>query len=278
MTFNEIEILEYVENKLTEKRRIAFEQEIQNNPELKKLVKAMKASVLPYAAALSEQENDEMPQSITDFFDDVSRVVSDDDSGVDKKRSAPKVRRFRSVALAASFAMIFYLMGIISTMLFQPQQTNVQSSFVNYDVPAELFESMAIYQALYSRKTVEAAHQTMQDANSLVSEFNSQNEVETEIPDLSFQGYQFRRVQQLAFEGKPILQFVYLGKDGEPVAVCVTPAKFKGGKKSENYMATQFAGMNTVVWSHADSAYMLISKESKNMLNTLADSIRSDQT
>ena len=95
--------------------------------------------------------------------------------------------------------MLFFLMGIVTTMVFQPTLEEEYSSFANYDVPSELFESMIIYQALYSRKTVEEASRLPSDTQRLVKEFNVENNTEMRVPDLSSQGYEFRRVQQLAF-------------------------------------------------------------------------------
>ena len=277
MSVDEIEILEYVDNKLTEKRRIEFEQKMQNDQELQAMVKAMKASILPYDAAFSEQYNEEMPQSVYRFYDEMNQLVSTDHNLSGTKQDSG---RFRGLMVAASLCAVFFTMGLVSHNILKPSFNSADEVFSHYEVPSKLFESMVIYQTLYSRKTVEAATQKMADTEALLKQYNEKYDLATVVPDLSSKGYEFRRVQELSYEGKPILQFVYLAETGEPVAICVTPAKGTHPNKNANkqHIVTEFAGMNTLVWEHSNSAYMLISKEPQKKLDALAQIVRSAQT
>jgi len=276
MSFDEVEILEYVENTLTEKRRIEFEQKMQHSVELRALVKAMKASVLPYSAALSEQYNEDAPESIYDFLDDMKRLVETDNT---KPNTNQGVQQFRGFAIAAGLCAFFFTLGLVSHNVLKPIFHPSDEVFSNYNVPSKLFESMVIYQALYSRKTVEAATQTSTDTNKLLQEFNEKHNLAATVPDLSSKGYEFRRVQELSYKDKPILQFVYLAEQGEPVAICVTPMeKRTSDSAKKQHIVTEYADMNTLVWEHANSAYMLISKEPQKELNALAEIVRSNQT
>ncbi len=262
MVYNEVEVLKYVENSLTPKQRINFEQKMEQDTELKKLVQAMKASVLPYEAALSELEPEgaKAPESLYDFLDDVSRAVNEE---AEIKRSLKL-----PISIVAALAVVVFVAGFMTSTFIKPH-TDQSMMLASYDVPVELFESMVIYQALYSRKTVEAAYQTMEDAKALVDTFSHENGIVLSVPDLSKHGYTFRRVQELAYGGNPILQFVYLAENGEPVAVCITPANTSSVAQLKT-MPSQFANMNTVLWGRSGGAYMLISKEPQDKLNQMA--------
>ena len=271
---DEVEILKYVENHLTETQRIAFEQRMKSDVGLQEAVQAMQASFLPYTAAVSEYEsrNDltEVPEELRTFFDEVNGAL-------DEQSKVNNITRFSFTGYAkiAVFAFALFFTGFLSSQfmnsgVFSQKENNF---LARYDVPHELFEYMVIYQALYNRGTVDAASQTVIDRYKLLNQFNRENDLSIEVPNLNEYGYQFRRVQQLAYQGRPILQFVYLGKTGEPVAVCVTPAK------TDNQDATNlskiFAGMNTVSWGKAGSVFMLISKESEMKLNYMAENLSS---
>lgn len=269
MIYNEVEILRYVENDLTQKQRITFEQKMTQDEELRDLVQNMKASVLPYEAVMTEQEQDKMPHSLYKFLGDISRVVNEDRDVNDKYQ---KKAFFGKLALVASFAAVLFFAGFMSSSVFNASNSEQQNLLSDYDVPAKLFESMATYQELYSRKTVEAANQSINDTNALLSEFNKDNQLALSVPNLSEYGYKFRRVQQLNYDGKPILQFVYLDDAGEPVAVCVTPAN-TGNVKQTLQMTSSFGAMNTVFWGHEGGAYMLISKEPQKKLETMAENL-----
>jgi len=271
MIYDEVQILRYVENDLTQKQKIAFEQKMQQDEELRSLVQSMKASILPYEAVMAEHENEKMPDSLYKFLDDVSRVANEEGQIKHGKKT-----NFARLALVASFATVLFLAGFLSNSLFYQAEDKVQNLLSEYQVPSELFESMVIYQALYSRKTVEAASQSAKDTSALLKEFNNKNSLALSVPDLTEHGYTFRRVQELAYKEKPILQFIYLDRSGEPVAVCVTPAK--SDSVAQQQIPMQFADMNTVLWGHNGGAYMLISKEPQQKLDIMAASLMKQQS
>ena len=80
----------------------------------------------------------------------------------------------------------------------------------------------------------------------------------------------------MAYKDKPILQFIFLGSDGEPVAVCVTPAKTVN--QEIEIMSLAFAGLNTVSWGRFGSVFMLISKEPQHKLEKMTESLLAKQT
>jgi len=275
MSFNEVEILDYVENRLTEKRRIEFEQKLNDSEELRSLVKQMKASVLPYDAAFSEQFNEDPPESLYQFLDDMTRAGESE-----KAPSSPGLmHRGLGLAFAACLCCAFFAFGLLSHELFKTDSSRTEEVFSHYGVPSKLFESMVIYQTLYTRKTIETTNQKAVDTQKVLDGFNLKYDLATVTPDLSSAGYEFRRVQELSYEGLPILQFVYLAQTGEPIAICVTLGNNNDSTSYEKqHIATKFAGMNTLVWQHSNSVYMLISNESPSKLNALTEIVRARQT
>lgn len=272
MPYSEVDILNYIENRLTEQERIAFENSMDSDGELKELVEAMQASFLPYDEAITHSEcNEKAPESLYNYLDDVSRAIYESGNA---ERSGRKKVSFFSLAKVAGFAVALFAAGYLSSSIIETKQP-YQELLSSFDVSSDLVESMITYQALYDRNTVENASQSAADTQRVLAEFNNANTLTLSVPDLSQFGYQFRRAQQLAFNGKPIMQFVYIDASGEPVAVCVTPANTS--EKALTQMATKYADMNTVLWGHAGSAYMLISKEPKERVDQMAKNLLSKQ-
>jgi len=141
MIYSEVEILRYVENDLTQKQRVTFEQKMVQDEELRDLVQAMKASVLPYEVVMAEQEKDQMPDSLYEFLDDLSRVVSEKSSVKDKKKSL-----FAKLTLVASFAAVLFFAGFITSSIFNPSNDR-QDLLSAYDVPQRI--SLSVLQTLF---------------------------------------------------------------------------------------------------------------------------------
>ena len=269
---DEIEILKYVENRLTEKQRIAFEERMKHDVDLQISVQSMQASFLPYAAAISDYESrngvEEIPSSLWTFFDEISDVLEAQPQQNNNKKSP-----FFYYCQIAAFAGILFFAGFISNHILGSNVFKQKSSklLTHYNIPNELFEYMVIYQALYNRRTVETVSQIASDTQKILEQFNSENDLSVKVPNLNGYGYQFKRVQQLSYQDKSILQFVYLGEDGEPIAICVTPGKSANKKVANESLV--FADMNTVTWGDTGSVFMLISKESQLKLDHIAQEL-----
>ena len=294
---NEVEILQYVQNELSPQQRAVFEQKLAQDDTLKQLVHDMQASALPYAAAFANDDLPDMPEQLNDFLDNMSRLTTTNNvkhaTATQTGKQKPNFAKqwLPHYGIAASIATGFFILGWLSQTMLLPleqkfgqqfeQQTeqsaeqainhaNQQSATTSfsqstdnplaaYTVPAELIESMIIYQALYTRETVEPVTQSLQEASNLLEQFSAANNVQLSIPNLSSQGYAFKRVQTLAYQEQTILQFVYLADSGQPVALCITLGQ-STVKQNSNPLAYPYANMNTLTWANNDLIYMLMGK------------------
>ena len=110
---------------------------------------------------------------------------------------------------------------------------------------------VASYHAMYARETVQDGEPAGLPTQALLRRLQQQGLV-LRIPDLSGQGLQFVRAQQLQFEGRPVLQLVYLPRQGLPVAVCLIPAT------DQVEQAVQVDGQQALTWFSSGWAYVLI--------------------
>lgn len=219
-------------------------------------------------------------------------------------KTAPTKRWLPHYGIAASIAAGFFILGSLSqTMLLFPEQLleqlseklpeqkaeqnvakttqqpltaplneTIHNPLAAYSVPAELIESMIIYQALYTRETVEPVTQSAQEATALLEKFSESHQVKVNIPDLSSQGYAFKRVQTLAYQEQTILQFVYLADSGQPIALCITlgQSKTADNNKPLSYL---YANMNTLTWANSEVIYMLMGKLEADALYPLYQAV-----
>jgi len=294
MKFDEVDILDYTENKLSDNKRAEFEKQLRLDPELQTLVDAMQASVLPYKEAVESIKEQPMPDSIYDFFDSVSQSNEDEKDRKDEKIVSIDKNKTNNVIPLRNIAALL-IVGIggifIGTQLthhehpeleeLQAQQAqnqiqNQTQNFVSANTTAsadisspDLLQAMVIYQTLYSRETVAPLSQDMQAATDLLERYNTAHNANIQVPDMSASGFDFKRVQMLKHGDQPILQFVYLGETGEPVAVCITALK---NIQSLTPMS-KIADTNALSWASQEHAFMLIGKQSPKELAQIKSSL-----
>ena len=271
MNFDENDTLRYLENRLSGKEKIQFEKELLKDTELRELLDVMQLSQLPYESAFTSQEkgNDTAPKDLYDFLDQTHSLEVNQERNLQQSNdnvSHPKFGLFK----IAGFALTLFVAGFLSHSFIGSYNHHKLLSMYGHE--PEIFESIAIYQSLYARDTIEKVNQSNLTAQALLTSFNAKNDVDIKLPDLSSYGFEFRRVQQLIFEGQPLLQFVYLGEEGEPVAICVVPAR-KIEASQKNLFATEFSGMNVIQANGHDSTYIIVSKEPLAVLKKLPNEI-----
>ena len=273
MAFNESDILRYLNNELSAKQRAKLESALENDAELKKVLLAIQASELPYAAAFSQLNDTKAPASLFDFIERQGQSCVMDSKDEECKNDHKNIYSLRSkqkhkLLKIACFALLAFSAGFATHVMIDRSQEYELISMQGHS--PEIFESIAIYQSLYARNTVENVNQPLVHAQELLASFNQSNQSAIALPNLTDYGYEFRRVQQLTFNGRPLLQFVYLGADGEPVAVCVVPAISDHHQLAEfSSFSTEYAGMNVVQGNGKKNAYIIVSKEPKEVLEEM---------
>ena len=160
-------------------------------------------SELPFKEAFEPLLHLKAPDSIVDLIHETALQTE----------RHPILSRFTIISAVAGLVL-----GIVISSLLP--------DFINTgrQVP-ELASQVSQYQSLYQRATVENAAQA--DHQQLRELFISQLGVDFVVPELT--GLEFKRGQLLALHGEPLVQLVYLGQTGVPVALCILPAKKTGG-------------------------------------------------
>jgi len=78
------------------------------------------------------------------------------------------------------------------------------------------------------------------------------------IPEL--EGYEFVRAQHLEYGGAPLLQLVYLGAEGVPLALCFMPTQQQAnGQVAEDVKLGSYYGLNTAEWMQNERRVVMVS-------------------
>jgi len=262
MKIDDVLIIKYVDGLLDESEVVQFEAKLEMDESLREQVAALRASQLPYKAAFDQQELPPIPEALSKSIGELSHVISE----MDTSRAESQPQTFRKFLYAASIAFAF-VAGIASTKMALVADTD---SDINADVSVlsqnledidleslggkDLIDATIIYQALYDRDTVGKVFQSEEDKSVVLERFNQGSDRALQVPQID--GYEFRRVQTLNHQGKAIAQMVYLGDEGYPLALCVTPISGEDQKEIHYPLAK----MNTLVWAQGKLSYMLIGK------------------
>lgn len=278
MNINEITMLHYVENTLSADDRRLFEQLMEQDPELREHVNAMQASKLPYQAAFTNESIPSMPDSLKNQIQQLGHIadtVADTHEPV--TRSAANDGRRIRYAWVASFVFVAFLTGLLANPLLQrAMDTNTaHTEMAALGTSEDLLQAMIQYQALYTAKTIENIQQNDARTQQVVSDFFADSTLDGyQPPDLLQNGYTFKRAQLLAHEGEAILQLVYAGSDGEPLALCVT-RNTNLATSDFTAMTYPFAGINSKVWSYNNFVFMLMQDTDATQLDKVYQSLRS---
>jgi anti-sigma factor RsiW len=236
----------------------------------------MRASHLPYAAAFRHTVTPNMPESLRGYAQALvamSRAAHHRTSSRspraplrDESRFAaatPPGRRALTKQSSARLAVAFLLGVFISGagMQFWPGVGNRPSD----DRRSWLAEA-AYYQALYTRDTVADAVVDDKQALQTVDDINRDDGLPISIPDLSREGLSLKQVQRLRFRGKPLVQIVYLPRQGAPIALCVMQDPKADAAPHEQ----KVDAMSVVTWRHNKLTYALIGESGEGNLPAIA--------
>ncbi len=276
MKVSEIEILEYIDQKLDSESSAKLEKLLGDNEELREMVKTMEASKLPYEAAFSAQGVPNIPEQLYSRLSELSKNTGNSTHmGSEETHSAistdiqahTKPNRF-NWSIAAGICLAF-ITGSLTTIGINNFSINSQQQQLAHYAPKALIDSMIQYQSLYTRDTIKSVKQNFDQANAVITEFNLAGNHNIQIADLSRFSYEFRRAQKLAHHDQTIIQVVYLAEQGKPLALCIT----KGEQTSLGLMHYHYADMNSLIWTDEGVTYMLVGDTNKMELQTMYESL-----
>ena len=257
MSIDETDLLAYVDGQLSPERLAEVQAAIARSAHLQARLAAMRASVLPYAAAFEQQELPPVPPQLSQR---VADLISDFDS---RQR-----RRSSWQPLAASFAA-GVLCCALALKLVSPGAAPSSAARVS-----PWIQAAADYQELYSRETLTHVTEDPELTRRIIADLQSADGLTVAVPDLRSAGLTFKRVQRLSFRRQPVVQMVYLPEHGEPVAVCVTPDT----RADEAPRAQQIGSMTTVVWRRNNLGYVLLGRGPAQTLMDVGRRIASGET
>jgi anti-sigma factor RsiW len=124
-------------------------------------------------------------------------------------------------------------------------------------------------QALLSRESLEVGLES--EANYDLVAFQLAHILRTglKFPNLDAQGFRFVRAQALRFGDAPLIQILYLGTKGGPLALYA-----KKGEASDTLTPGRYGAINTVAWAEDGVSYLLAGEVEDALLMRTATRIK----
>jgi anti-sigma factor RsiW len=132
-------------------------------------------------------------------------------------------------------------------------------------------ETAARAQGLLSRESLEVRLENQNNPDFIAFELGQAIGPSLNLPNLDAQGYRVARAQMLRFEEQPLVQLLYLGTRGAPLALYV-----KKSAGTENPVFKRYGGIGSVAWSENGFSYLVAGEADEPALMKLADAIRSE--
>ncbi|WP_213777104.1 anti-sigma factor [Caballeronia sp. dw_276] len=287
-------LMAYVDGELPLHEREEVERELRTSPDVAERVALLQASRLPYRDAFAGQKLPPVPASLTAKIDEMARAaklkaesqtsqpdVSVNDPVVERAPGSPASPTIRSrLRVAPAWLAVAFLGGAFACGLVlrlgpgAGPASNVGASIASVGTGVSPWiTAAASYQQLYSRDTVANVNSDTDLSIKTVNEIRQDDGLALRIPDLSAAGLTFKRVQRLRFNNKPLVQIVYLPKEGAPIALCV----MKEVKPDAAVADQKVASMTVVTWRQAELGYALIGQPQGVDLTALGKQISSSQ-
>jgi anti-sigma factor RsiW len=107
-------------------------------------------------------------------------------------------------------------------------------------------------QALLSRESLEVGLESQANYDLVAFQLAHILGTGLKFPNLDAQGFRFVRAQPLRFGDAPLIQILYLGTKGGPLALYA-----KKGEGSDTLTPGRYGAINTVAWAEAGVSYLL---------------------
>lgn len=309
MNPDDIELMAYVDGTLPAHAREAVERALNGSADAMLRVERLRASRLPYAEAFARQTLPPVPESLSariagmaraakqsaqdaarndeapgrqDAVAPAGRDASVNDAVVPHPAGAEASAAIRSrLRIAPAWLAVAFVAGAFTCgFVLRLGSGTGPASMAGASVASvgsgvsPWVMAAASYQQLYSRDTLANVEADPALVAKTTAQIRDDDGVAIRIPDLSAYGLTFKRVQRLRFNDKPLIQIVYLPKQGAPVALCVT----KEAKPDAGTATQRVASMTVVTWRQSELGYALIGPPRGLDLNALGNSISTRRT
>lgn len=248
----------WVDGELDDHRASEVASAVSADKTLKHAATAMRASQLPYREVYDQTPVPDLPDGLRSKIEALHSPTADN---VEKQTPLKMIGIAASVLMAA---LIGYLAGSYN----DATTPETIASNDTLQLPENFARTVAAYQTFYVRETLEGADNSPTAIAALTERLARQTGMEIIIPEL--EGYEFVRGQRLSFNGQPLLQLVYLGSEGGPLALCYMPTQ-----RSDTSVTVikEHHGLNTAEWSAHGRRFVIVSEDaSKEKLDKLSQS------
>jgi anti-sigma factor RsiW len=167
--------------------------------------------------------------------------------------------------MAAAIALL--AVGIGAGLMLSPTVFGLRQDSMD---AASWVMSVAEYQALYGRMTVEAARTSDEERAALEAQMTRElrREARVPVPDLEGLGLEFRSGQILEYDGWPLVQLEYLPRDGgRPIALCFK--RFGEGRSPRRFYTVD--GMAVMQWARDGMEFLIVGDATEDAMSKAAD-------
>lgn len=131
-------------------------------------------------------------------------------------------------------------------------------------------DAVASYMVLYTRTTVEAMPDSAGARSQELAAASEALGLEFSTELISAPGVEFKGARLLDYDGNPLAQFIYLARDGNPIAFCV----IRDGEAPDVAEVERRRGMTLVYWSAQGYEFMVIGKAPQQSLMDIANHLK----
>jgi len=282
MTVEMEDVLAWIDNELEEPRAGQVKKAVMSDKNLQQIADKIRASQLPYSDAYEQAPLADVPESLSLKIQALQTPETQNSEGQAPEAQTPEIPNrptdaannssFKMIGIAASVmlaAVIGYLAGA-NTSTRTPPDT---SASVDTPQHSDNFaQTVAAYQQFYVRETLKGT--VAPDTAKVAERLASQTGMQVIVPE--FEGYEFLRAQRLSVDGKLLLQLLYLGAEGGPLALCYTALHDSeaGGQSNGAGITTlqKHHGLNTAEWRQNGHRFVLVSDAPEMKLDELSQS------
>jgi anti-sigma factor RsiW len=273
-------LLAYVDGGLSREERDTVEAQLRESAVAREKVALLRASQVDFAAAFARQPLPPLPDSLRLSVEEMVRAhhpESANDATIPPSTQAPAApvrSRMRGIPVwlaaacvagafvAGQFIRLDALPGIGS-----PDNGGAQVASATNMTP--WVQAAVGYQALFTRDTVAYRQDDPALTARTIGDIRRVDGLELRVPDLSSAGLTFKTVQRLRFNNKPLVQIVYLPRNGPPIALCV----MKDPKPDQAVASRTVGSMDVAMWRQAELSYALIGQSGQVDLAALGKHI-----
>lgn len=243
------EIMAWADGEQSTERGKEIEALIAINPEIAAKAASFEASKLPFKSAMDQG----VPPVPSELIDQVAQW-----SQISAGPSAAPVPEDKSG---------FYWAGVAATVLLLLVATFSGIKYLDSFHPVEKWANAIVsYQNFYVADTISHIESDREAALAKLSNLRQRYPaLPASPPDLTAQGYEFKRLQQLDFENKPVLQMVFYKPGRRPLAICLMP----DGVDFQDAF-TKHELLNSYVWQSNQLRAIVVAEEEPKVLKDIA--------